>query len=184
MTNGNKTKNQPKPLPMLTEADVRTTIPMSQERLIGRVVVAWSKLEDQMQALIWAFLGLEDEIGRIVTCRLDATYKLTMLRDLGSKLLASEEFEKFRESLKNIQDLYAERNFIAHGSWGTTIKNHKPFAGSLKKKVPPLEGDPENIIFEAFPPERMHRLVNRIVLMKEMMIALRSSLSPSRDKQL
>ncbi len=53
---------------------------MRQERLIGRFVVEWSKLEGALEDLIWHLLKLDMEIGRHITVRMDAISKIKMAR--------------------------------------------------------------------------------------------------------
>lgn len=51
-----------------------------QYSLIGRVTANWSELEAQMDLLIWALTGLDDEDGRVITGRMDANSKIQKLR--------------------------------------------------------------------------------------------------------
>ncbi|HEY3912453.1 MAG TPA: hypothetical protein VGM07_21565, partial [Stellaceae bacterium] len=58
-------------------------VPSDHYDATGRVVIAWGKLEANLEDLIWHFLDLSDDDGRIVTARLDARPKLDMLNVLG-----------------------------------------------------------------------------------------------------
>ena len=91
---------------------------------IGNIVAAWSSLEAAMQAAIWAFLKLNEDDGRLVTARMDARPKIDWLRVLGERYLLDGEYAaKFFEALSRISELQDDRNFIAHGVWGT-LKPH------------------------------------------------------------
>jgi hypothetical protein len=99
------------------------TIGLIQEKLIGRIVVAWSRLEGTMDDLIWQLLKLDLASGRIVTTRLDAVAKIKMLRDLGKiKLVIEAQFHKLSEVLDRIDILREDRNLITHGLWGRNAR--------------------------------------------------------------
>jgi hypothetical protein len=72
-----KPTRTPRPIkPPITPVPTPTTfteITTHTEGDIGRVCVAWGKLEGLMDEGIWWFLGLKIDLGRIVTKRLDAT---------------------------------------------------------------------------------------------------------------
>jgi hypothetical protein len=65
---------------------------MTHERLIGRIVVAWSKLEGAMEDLIWQLLGIGIEQGRVITSRLDAVTKIRMIRALAEPALTEPQW--------------------------------------------------------------------------------------------
>jgi hypothetical protein len=59
------------------------TISISQEKLIGRITVEWSKLDSTMGDLIWCFLDVPMEFGRTITTTMSASAKIAMLRNLS-----------------------------------------------------------------------------------------------------
>ena len=75
---------KPPPLrPRRPEDAFRHKISAEHERLIERVIVAWSRLDDTMQEAIWSFLNVDLKEGRVVTARLDTRFKINILRGLA-----------------------------------------------------------------------------------------------------
>jgi hypothetical protein len=105
--------------PRQPEQTHRQDISGEQELLIGRAVVTWSRIEKVVEEVSWALLRLPVDEGRIVTSRLDAKYKINLLRELGKKHFTGEHLIKITEILNKIEDLYIERNLIVHGEWVT-----------------------------------------------------------------
>ena len=114
----------------------------------GRVVIAWGKLEAALEDLIWHFLDLSDDDGRMITARLDARPKLEMLNVLAKRYLAPRGAADLRKVLSLIGELQADRNFIVHGNWGTIFPENVPAAMSLRPKTPP-----GTIMTETFSPK-------------------------------
>ena len=94
------------------------TIGLIQEKLIGRTVVEWSKLEACMEDGIWHLLNVPIETGRILTARLDAVVKIRLLRELGERLLPESNWHELSQILDKIDIRREDRNFIGHGTWG------------------------------------------------------------------
>ena len=128
---------------------------MNTEKLIGRVVVEWSRLEGLMEDFIWHFFGLPIETGRIVTGRLDATAKIRMLRALGELKLPEQRLHVKSDMLRE------ERNLMVHGTWGR-IPGGVPIAISLR--IRPLA--PDQVVSETFPAERMQGIAHDTVAAK------------------
>lgn len=145
-------------LPPRGNDQLNLTIGLVQEKLIGRVVVEWSRLEGVMAEFIWILLRLNVDSGRIITTRLDAVAKVKMLRQLGEIELEETYFHKLSTVLDNIDILREDRNFIVHGIWGRDL-NGIPISLSIRPK--PLA--PDLIVSEKFPVERMRNIVYEIV---------------------
>jgi hypothetical protein len=64
---------------------------MQHERLVGRVVIEWSRLESILNDLIWCFLNVSFEDGRALTGRADAGTKIALLRQIAPKHMANED---------------------------------------------------------------------------------------------
>jgi hypothetical protein len=62
---------------------------MQHERLVGRAVIEWSRLEAVLNDLIWCFLNLSFEDGRALTGRADAGTKIALLRLIAPRHLAT-----------------------------------------------------------------------------------------------
>lgn len=65
-------------------------VTMMQERLIGRVVVVWAKLEGMLNDLIWAIQGKAMADGRSDTERMQITPLIKTLRNLVNDILIPE----------------------------------------------------------------------------------------------
>ena len=140
--------------------------------LIGRVVVSFSKLEAALEDTIWFFLKIDEEDGRIVTKRFDAETKIQMVRDLATRHIADEEkLLKLKKILVIISELKDNRNFIAHGLWGTMMPDNVPVALSLRPKA-----EPGVVVSEAFPPERMKAISDGIAVMTHKLVDLPAAL--------
>ncbi len=70
-----------------------------QQRLIGLLVLNWSKLEGGIEDTIWHFLILDIDAGRIITARLNADVKVEMLRALSKAYLRGELLDDIMDVL-------------------------------------------------------------------------------------
>jgi len=130
--------------------DLILTIGLNTEKIIGRVVVEWSRLEGVMEDFIWHFTG-----------RLDATAKIRMLRALGELKLREQRWHVLSSTLDKIDMLREERNMMVHGTWGR-IPGGVPIAISLR--IRPLA--PDQVVSETFPAERMQGIAHDTVAAK------------------
>src|ERR1700751_2071690 len=78
--------------------------------LIGNCIVRWSYVEQGIDEVIWEFLKLNVEDGRIVTAHLDARQKMMLFRQLGHRHLPRSHFDEFDTLLGRLEDLYETRN--------------------------------------------------------------------------
>jgi hypothetical protein len=127
------------------------------EKLIGRTVIAWSKLEDSLGDLIWFLLKADIPIGRTITARMDAVGLVRMLRDLGEVALAEAEFHRLSPILDRTDIFREDRNLIVHGLWGRN-SSLVPIAFTLRQK--PLA--PDQVVSESFDDNRMRTLIRAI----------------------
>lgn len=153
-------------------------IPEDHYDLTGRIIIAWGKLEAALEDLIWHFLDLSDDDGRIITARLDTRPKLEMLNVLAKRYLAPRKATKLCNVLSLIGELQADRNFIVHGNWGTIFPENVPAAMSLRPKTPP-----GTIMTETFPKGRMEQICAHIGQCGFYLISVRDALTPSRHRQ-
>jgi len=143
----------------------------------GRIIIAWSRLEAGLDDLVWHFLDLSDNDGRQVTARLDARSKGQMLRPLGARYLASAEAAYFNELLNRVGDLQANRNFIAHGIWGTIQPENVAIAMSLRPEATLGE-----IMSETFPSPRMEDILADIGRVIHELVKFRDALASLRQR--
>jgi len=126
---------------------------MQQERLIGRVAIEWSRLENVLNDVIWRFLNLSFEDGRALTGRDDAA--INLLRVIAPRHLTNDDkLEALLLALDAIDSIRDDRNFVIHGAWGHVEPDGTPLAVSLRAK-----SKPEQVTGETFPPARMY-LIN------------------------
>ena len=147
-----------------------------QTRRIGQVIVLWSKLEAAMEDMIWMFLNLDEEDGKVVTKRLSADAKVQLLRAIGRRNISDKTLlAMFNETLNYVDELKECRNFIAHGVWGTLMPDDIPVALSLKPK-----SDVGEIISETFSQERMEGILGGIRLALQRFVDLPEQLGKPR----
>jgi hypothetical protein len=146
-----------------------------QERRIGRVVVAWSKLENAMDDTIWQFLDLDLIHGRKITRRMDTTAKIGLLRVLSEARLSEERFQSIADTLDLIDLCREDRNFIVHGTWATSMPENIPIAASIRARA-----NPDEIVSETFSAARMGAILADIEKLKASVISLRNELESQR----
>jgi hypothetical protein len=161
-----------RPYPGNIEAD--PTIRMQTERLIGRSVVAWSKLEACLEDFIWELLALPIEKGRHITTRLDAVNKIKMLRSIGEIELVEADFHRLSPILDHIDIIRDDRNFIIHGTWGRAGFDKYTVVLSLRAKG----GEPDEVVSETFPDSRIRTVISDIEKWKQELIELMNSRQP------
>jgi hypothetical protein len=134
------------------------TIPGYQFDRIGKVAAAWSHLEATLDDLIWHFLDLCDEDGRIITSSLDARPKIELAGKLADRYFSGDQLDTLKATLNTIGDLRLDRNFIVHGVWGSIAPDKRLAAAlSFRPKAPP-----GHIALETFPPIRMTSIADGI----------------------
>jgi len=170
----------PKPPMQKRRSDQKFDQELSGEHcdIVGRVIVAWGRLEAALEELIWYFLDLPIDDGRVVTSRLDARTKIEMLRSFGPRHLADETNPQFSYLLNRISDLKDDRNFVAHGLWGTFQPENIPMALSTRPAAPLGE-----VIGETFPPHRMAAIYEGISAALDDLVTVRDALAASRQRQ-
>jgi hypothetical protein len=149
------------------------------EKLVGRLVMAWSALEATLHGLLWAFLNVSMTDGRVVTSKLDVSMILQMLRAFGVQNLVESRQQAFFDVMNEIEDCRESRNFVVHGVWTTIEPQGTPSAMSLKPKT-----DVGEIVGETFPARRMHDIIRSIRLNRDHVLQLQVELQTSRDKLL
>ncbi|HLZ76310.1 hypothetical protein [Phenylobacterium sp.] len=123
-------------------------VPPEYEMMIGRAMHTWSSLEQAIEEAVWALLSLDIANGRIVTGRLDANHKISLLRRLCEKRLPLKELQNVLTLIGRLEDLYSTRNLFAHAIWGTNRPSGQVVALSLKEKVP--NDSSEDVVVAAY----------------------------------
>lgn len=130
------------------------TIGLIQEKLIGRFVVEWAKLEACMGDAIIQLFGLEFEHGRIIIARMDANTLIRTLREIGQLRLSQEKYFELSKVCDLIDIAKDDRNLIVHGLW-SRHPDSTPQVLSLRAKG----GLPDQVIAETFSDTRMRSLI-------------------------
>jgi hypothetical protein len=145
------------PPPRLNDRDVRGHVSMQHERLVGRLMISWARLEAIMQDTIWTLLGVDSDDGRVLTAKADANRKIQWLRALAKSHLSGEDLESLTNILNVVDTLKDDRNFVAHASWFTTVADNLPIGSSYREKA-----DPGMVVAETFSADRMREVIRRI----------------------
>jgi hypothetical protein len=171
----------PKPSAVSKRPDqsVAALTSMQHERLVGRAVMTWTKLDACLQGLLWAFLNLSMSDGRIITSRLDPSVITQMLRALAIRNLVPEKLQNLLDVLNLIDQCREDRNFIVHGAWVVLLPEGTPQAMSLRPKAEPGE-----IMSEAFPARRMYQIIERMEECRLALVNLEAEIVASREKLL
>jgi hypothetical protein len=127
-----------------------------------------------MEDLLWSFLKLDIEPGRVVTARVDAVGKIRMLRTLGELEMPEEMFHRLSPILDEIDVFREERNTIAHGTWGRQRIGTEWVHVCLSLKFKPLA--PDEVVAESFPQGRMMAITAGIERTKWVLIRLQDEL--------
>jgi hypothetical protein len=76
-----------------------------------------------------------------------------------------------------IEERQADRNFIAHGTWGTLMPDGVPMALSLRPKSAPGE-----VVAESFTDKRMNEIIDDISVGIHALMAVTNHLIASRHR--
>jgi hypothetical protein len=157
-------------------------VSMMQERLIGRVVVVWAKLEGILNDLIWAIQGKEMADGRSETERMQITPLIGTIRNLVKDVLVPkgmlDESIQTTALLDEIDNIKNQRNLIVHGMWGEI--HGIAAVGSLRIKT----ADPNNVIYEDWPSTRMVAFADQTARCRDDALKLVERIETLRGKPL
>jgi hypothetical protein len=155
-------------------------VSMQHQRLIGRVVVIWSKIESGLDNTIWELAGVDMEIGRYLTRPFGAEGKIKVARSIAKIVLNDDQYKNFDAILTSITDCQEDRNFIMHAAWGTQHTgpfNRAPVGLSTRPK-----SDPDKVVGETFSAERMHQIAGDGITCLRTLIAFLDVLETSPEK--
>jgi hypothetical protein len=170
---------QPGPMARRPITEVRQEISGPQELLIGRFVVAWSRLDHSLDEVIWSLLRFPVDDGRVITARLDLTYKLNLLRGLAQRRLSKDDLGALSEIIKRINDLNEFRVLIVHGLL-VTVKD-TPAIQSMRGKLPE-EAEFNEVVTTEMPRALMQGLLDNTTILMNYLIDCRKVFYASPDK--
>jgi hypothetical protein len=146
---------------------------MAQERLIGRAVVIWARLEASLHDLIWTIQGKGLAEGREETEKHLVGRLLKELRKIGSG--SPEAALKAVLALADdVEALREDRNLIVHGSRGEL--DGVPTVGSLRLETI----DRNDVTCESFPPDRLHDFIRDVTARRDQAVAIIAEVESSR----
>src|SRR5215469_10048815 len=88
-------RRKPPIQPRRADQWAHSDVSIEQQQLIGLLVLNWSKLETDIDGLIWAFLDLDTDKGRLITTKLNTDVKVELLRALINTYCAGEVLGEF-----------------------------------------------------------------------------------------
>lgn len=159
---------RPPPQDDLTNSPARHGVSAQHERLVGRLIIEWSKLEGTMQETLWTLMDIKWEDGRVITHTMDATKKLQLLRTFSKRHLIGDQLDLLTNTFDCMEEYQEDRNVIAHGSWGTLVESGEPIVMSLRRKT-----QPDKIVTEGFPSWRMYQIIDGIKICRTALIVWR-----------
>lgn len=95
------------------------------------------ELEACLADVLWQFVGLKFEDGRLFTERMDASRLIVLLRTLAPRNLEGQLLQDFINALAVADELRGDRNFIVRGSCAFLDPPGVPVAASLREKSEP-----------------------------------------------
>jgi hypothetical protein len=168
-------------LPIKPLADHQQIIPSVTDlhcALIGELIATWTTVENYLELLIWAFLEIDEEDGRIITPKMDAVNKIQMIRRFAELHIPDEgHLKEIAALMGKIDGLRIDRNFIVHGTWGTLMPGKVPIAASLRKI-----SEFDQVVSETFPEVRMRALIFESGIARVQLDDLLSRLPTLRNK--
>ena len=151
---------------------------IGQERLIGRAVVIWARLEANLHDLIWTIQGKGLAEGREETEKHLIGRLLKELRKIGSGSSTETVSTEIRLAVlavaAAVKTLSEDRNLIVHGTWGEL--DGVPTVGSLQLETI----DRNEVTFESFPPDRLRDFIRDVTACRDQVTAIVAQLESSR----
>ena len=105
---------------------------------------------------------------------MDSARLITLLRTLAPRKLEGDVLQELANLLAEADELRDDRNFIAHGTWGTLYPEGVAVCLSLRAK-----SNPGDVTAEHFPHARMHKIVTDIIRVKLAIIKISEAVLPN-----
>ena len=139
----------------------------SHEKLIGRVVISWSMLENAIEHLIWVLFNLDIAHGRIITAKLAVEGRLQMLKALAELAYKGQTAIDVKELISRIEIVKDDRNAVVHGTWGRTEISQDGYPQLVPNVLSMrVKDDPYLVVGETFPPQRLQTLHQTIIQLR------------------
>lgn len=89
----------------------------------GRLCMAWSYLESQSESTLWGIVGADQQLGPLITWRLDLRNRWQMILEHASRKHDQIAVQQLRTINKDLVSVTRDRNIIVHGVAHATIVN-------------------------------------------------------------
>jgi hypothetical protein len=143
---------------------------IGQQRLIGRAVVTWARLEASLHNLIWTIQGKGLAEGREETEKHLVGRLLKELRKIGSGSSTETVSTEVRMAVLavagGVKTLSEDRNLIVHGTWGEL--DGVPTVRALQLETI----DRNEITFESFPSDRLRDFIRDVTACRDQAMAI------------
>lgn len=150
---------------------------IGQERLIGRAVIIWARLEANLHDLIWTIQGKGLAEGREETEKHLIGRLLKELRKIGSGSSTETEIRLAVLAVAGaVKTLSEDRNLIVHGTWGEL--DGVPTVGSLQLETI----DRNEVTFERFPPDRLRDFIRDVTACRDQATTIIAQVENSRRR--
>jgi hypothetical protein len=88
---------------------------------IGRLCTSWAYLESVTEQTVWGVLGVDINLGRFITWRLDLRSRWQLILEQAPNKHSAEDVTALRAINKDVSTVARDRNIIVHGSMHTLV---------------------------------------------------------------
>lgn len=111
-----------KPVQKRRTSQARYDVPAGVAREIGRIIVAWSFLENMLQRAIWDLADVDEPTGRLAIREPRVSDRLALICDLAELRGFKLPPELIKSLRKSLTTNGLVRDLMAHGAWGHDSK--------------------------------------------------------------
>ena len=120
----------------MSQISYKALLPEDYYARIGMIVSQFGIIENLVDRIIWAYLGLQFSEGRAITSEMSITPRLNLLIKLaGMKINDDQIYKALKDIRTSIKNAFDDRNVIVHGLWYQDTDSGDVFVSSLKKKT-------------------------------------------------
>jgi hypothetical protein len=175
----------------MREVPVTTDLPAALFREIGRVIVAYAKLEHRLSAMLYVLLGVDPKRGRLAVREPRATDRVEVIRDLiqVGKIDVATDMKLLADAVDQAQ---RERDQLAHGIWLHDPVTKATWLRLTKGSWQPIKGQrgktkrvvmPQSIRFDVPECRELRKLISETATMITLLgNEVDSALAASRKK--
>jgi len=94
-----------------------THLPDEHMRLVGIIAAHWESVDMLLQRAVAEIMKLEFNRVRLLTETLSVQAKLDLIGAYARRALPKAKAKRFRQTIKAVQDAYAQRSAFVHAKW-------------------------------------------------------------------